>query len=83
LGTPAFLCPEVARAYPHFDGIKADVWAAGVTLWNMTTGTYPFHGDSLFALYEAIGSGERGDGLLVFPTHRGGPQAISAECRGV
>lgn len=41
-----------------FQGFKVDVWAAGVTLWNMLTGTYPFEGDSIYSLYAAIGSGK-------------------------
>jgi serine/threonine-protein kinase 11 len=39
-------------------GFKQDVWAAGVTLWNMTTGTYPFSGETMFALYFEISKAE-------------------------
>ena len=42
-GTTPFQPPEVADGGTHaFSGGKVDAWAAGVTLWNMATGTYPF-----------------------------------------
>ncbi|EDQ89743.1 uncharacterized protein MONBRDRAFT_16805, partial [Monosiga brevicollis MX1] len=50
-GTPFFQCPEVARGQESFDGVKADVWAAGVTLWSMLSGTFPFDGGSIYDLY--------------------------------
>lgn len=31
-----------------------DIWAAGVTLFNMVSGDYPFDGDSLMKLFENI-----------------------------
>eukprot|EP00051_Salpingoeca_urceolata_P031935 m.13615 g.13615 ORF g.13615 m.13615 type:complete len:442 (+) comp4604_c0_seq1:659-1984(+) len=57
-GTPAFQPPELANGAEVFSGYKVDIWACGVTLWNMTSGTYPFDGDSLFALYANIAKGE-------------------------
>lgn len=50
------LCP---RTFILLQGTKVDVWASGVTLWNMLTGSYPFDGDSLFGLFNAIGLGKR------------------------
>lgn len=42
-GTPAFQAPECYRAsVDTYSGSKLDMWASGVTLWNMATGTYPF-----------------------------------------
>ena len=57
-GTTPFQPPEVANADINavYSGCKVDVWAAGVTLWNMSTGGYPFPIDegSLFNLLSAI-----------------------------
>lgn len=37
--------------------IEVDVWGSGVSLFNMCTGKYPFEGDNVYRLYEAIGRG--------------------------
>jgi len=57
-GTPAFQPPEVANGHETFSGFKIDVWSSGVTLYNFTTGEYPFEGDTIFKLFENIGKGE-------------------------
>merc|ERR1719341_2998420 len=57
-GTPAFQPPEVANGREQFSGFKIDVWSSGVTLYNFTTGDYPFQGDTIFKLFENIGKGE-------------------------
>ena len=38
-------------------GSKVDVWAAGVTLYLMLTGEYPFKGENMYRLFEAIAAG--------------------------
>eukprot|EP00808_Paulinella_micropora_P007621 g2295.t1 len=44
-GTPAFMAPEVCTASEEgYSATLADVWASGVTLYWMTTGTLPFAG---------------------------------------
>ena len=57
-GSPAFQPPEVALGYPCFSGVKVDIWAAGVTLYHMISGRYPFDGENIYALMEAIGKCE-------------------------
>ncbi|XP_054722116.1 serine/threonine-protein kinase STK11-like isoform X2 [Uloborus diversus] len=57
-GSPAFQPPEIANGDEEFSGFKVDVWSSGVTLFNITTGKYPFEGDSIYKLYENIGKGE-------------------------
>ncbi|XP_034824516.1 serine/threonine-protein kinase stk11 [Maniola hyperantus] len=57
-GSPAFQPPEIANGAEQFSGIKVDIWSSGVTLYNMTTGRYPFEGDNVYRLLEAIGRGE-------------------------
>ncbi|CAG9560574.1 unnamed protein product [Danaus chrysippus] len=57
-GSPAFQPPEIANGAEQFSGTKVDIWSSGVTLYNMTTGKYPFEGDNVYRLLEAIGRGE-------------------------
>ncbi|KAJ3411150.1 Serine/threonine-protein kinase stk11 [Chytridiales sp. JEL 0842] len=56
-GTHQFICPEIAEGALEFVGVKVDIWACGVTLYNMLTGRYPFEFDeegNLLALYDKI-----------------------------
>ena len=48
LGTPAFMAPEQFTGLPL--DARADLFAAGVVLYWMTTGDKPFTGDSLVAV---------------------------------
>lgn len=57
-GSPAFQPPEIANGLETFQGFKVDVWSSGVTLYNMTTGLYPFEGENIYKLFENIGKGE-------------------------
>ncbi|GBP25773.1 hypothetical protein EVAR_94791_1 [Eumeta japonica] len=57
-GSPAFQPPEIANGAETFSGFKVDIWSSGVTLYNMTTGRYPYEGDNVYRLLEAIGRGE-------------------------
>lgn len=56
-GSPAFQPPEIANGHESFSGFKADIWSTGVTLYNITTGLYPFEGDNIYRLLENIGKG--------------------------
>ncbi|XP_074640997.1 serine/threonine-protein kinase STK11-like [Tubulanus polymorphus] len=57
-GSPAFQPPEIANGDETFSGFKVDIWSTGVTLYNLTTGKYPFEGDNIYKLFENIGKGE-------------------------
>jgi len=57
-GTPAFQPPEVANGWEKFAGFKIDVWSCGITLFNFSTGEYPFEGETIFKLFENIGKGD-------------------------
>lgn len=57
-GSPAFQPPEIANGLDCFSGFKVDVWSSGVTLFNITTGKYPFEGDNIYRLFECIGRGK-------------------------
>ena len=55
LGSPAFQSPEIATGQETFSGYSADVWAAGVTLYQLVVGRTPFDADNLVELFEKIG----------------------------
>ena len=45
LGTPLFMPPEVAKGHAYDS--KADIWAFGVIIYELTTLKKPFDGDSI------------------------------------
>jgi eukaryotic-like serine/threonine-protein kinase len=47
MGTPAYMSPEQCRALPDIDA-RADIYAAGVVLFEMLSGHAPFHSESAF-----------------------------------
>jgi len=49
LGTPAYMSPEQCRSVPGVDG-RADLYAAGIVLYEMVVGQAPFQSDSAFDL---------------------------------
>jgi serine/threonine-protein kinase 11 len=53
-GSPAFQPPEIASGQEIWSGFKADVWAAGVTLYHFTTGKFPFEGENVYKLFSVI-----------------------------
>lgn len=57
-GSPAFQPPEIANGHECFPGFKVDVWSSGVTLYNMTTGLYPYEGDNIYKLFDNISKGK-------------------------
>lgn len=56
-GSPAFQPPEVALGLDEPIGPKMDIWAAGLTLYIMVVGKYPFEGNNVYTLFENIGKG--------------------------
>jgi serine/threonine-protein kinase len=47
MGTPAYMSPEQCRALPDIDA-RADLYAAGIVLFEMLAGYAPFQSDSAF-----------------------------------
>jgi serine/threonine-protein kinase 11 len=54
-GAPAFQAPEIAS--DKGSGSSNDIWAAGITLYIMVVGKFPFEGTNVVSLFESIGSG--------------------------
>lgn len=55
-GSPAYQAPEIARnmdAVPY-DGHKADIWSAGVVLYQLIIGEMPFKGGNVYLLIKSI-----------------------------
>jgi serine/threonine protein kinase/Tol biopolymer transport system component len=52
VGTPAYMAPEQARGLPL--DRRADIWAFGVVLYEMLTGTALFKGDTLTDVMAAV-----------------------------
>jgi serine/threonine protein kinase len=44
-GTPSYMAPEITRK-TDYEGRPVDMWALGVLLYVMLTGTFPFRGVS-------------------------------------
>jgi serine/threonine-protein kinase len=56
IGSPLYMSPEQARGDRDVDH-RADLWATGIVLFEMLTGTRPFHGDTMFAVAAQILTG--------------------------
>jgi serine/threonine-protein kinase len=57
LGSPLYMSPEQMKASKDTDS-RADIWALGVVLYQLLTGTTPFHADQMQALCARVFFGE-------------------------
>ena len=53
LGSPAYMSPEQAKGERYVDH-RSDLWALGVTLFEMLTGRRPFQGESMFTVVAQV-----------------------------
>ncbi|MFO0666988.1 MAG: protein kinase [Polyangiaceae bacterium] len=53
LGSPLYMSPEQLRSSKSVDQ-RADIWAIGVILYELLTGTVPYNGESIGELFAAI-----------------------------
>ncbi len=56
LGTPAYCSPEQLRG-KRLDG-RADLYALGVTMYELLTGVWPYDGDTHFEIMESVLNGD-------------------------
>lgn len=60
-GTPSYMAPEIVSRMEYF-GPPADIWAAGVLLFCLLNGFFPFKGQTDAELYRRI---QRGNFKLI------------------
>jgi serine/threonine protein kinase len=58
VGTAVFFAPEMCSGQSDFSAMECDLWACGITLYMFVYGHPPFHGKTIFEVYEKIQTGE-------------------------
>jgi tribbles-like protein len=57
-GCPAYVSPEILNTSGGYSGRAADSWSAGVMLYTLLVGRYPFHDAEPTALFSKIRKGD-------------------------
>ncbi|CDW80352.1 kinase family protein [Stylonychia lemnae] len=55
-GTPIYMAPEVITSQPY--DFKSDIWSAGITFFEMLSGSFPFNGSNKSEIYSKIKTGK-------------------------
>jgi len=79
LGSPLYMSPEQLRSSKSVDA-RADIWAIGVILFELLTGTLPFMGENLGELFAAILENDAPPVRSRAPEVPPGLEAIVARC---
>ena len=78
LGTPEYMAPEQIECREDID-LRADVWAVGITLYQLVAGIVPFTGETLLEIFDAVMEAH-----VPFPTRArgldGGLWSILTDC---
>jgi serine/threonine protein kinase len=73
-GTPAYVAPEVWAGAGY--GPEADVWSAGVTLFQMLAGATPFDGSSLLVLKHQVQAFDPAQAVVPLAMAEGGKELL-------
>ena len=79
LGSPFYMSPEQMESARDVDA-RADIWALGVTLFEMVTGCPPFTGSSLVQVYSRMTSPDASGWRAALAGHPAGLEAIVGRC---
>jgi len=79
LGSPFYMSPEQMESSGDVDA-RTDIWALGVTFFELVTGRHPYTGSSLIQVYSSMISQDSGSWSAALANHPAGLQTILARC---
>jgi eukaryotic-like serine/threonine-protein kinase len=79
LGTPFYMSPEQMESAGEVD-LRTDIWALGVTLFELVTGKPPYSGTSLIQIYSKMVSSAKPEWPLRLTLLPAGLEAVFAKC---
>jgi len=79
LGSPYYMSPEQMESSGDVDA-RTDIWALGVTFFELVTGRHPYTGSSLIQVYSSMISQDAASWRAALSDHPEGLQTILARC---